>query len=96
MIRGVVNDQSEATIRLLIVGMNGRSHEVTAVLDTGYNGMITLPISIVSGLSLSPSASREVTLGDNGRKVFPYFTADVIWAPFPARHGSCASKAIRS
>ena len=77
---GVVNDQLEATLRLVVVGANGQpSREVSAVIDTGYNGAITLPPSAVSALALPRGASREVTLGDASRKVFDYYTASVIW-----------------
>ena len=41
MMTGVVNDELEATLRVLVVGPNGQSQEVTVVIDTGYNGAIT-------------------------------------------------------
>lgn len=79
MIAGVVNDRLEATLAVLVVGPGGQSQEVTAVLDTGYNGAITLPVSVVSALSLPQAAPREVTLGDTSRRVFAYYTAEVVW-----------------
>ena len=85
MIAGVVNDKLEATLRVLVVGQDGGSQEVTAVIDTGYNGAITLPASVVSALALPRGASREVTLGDTSRKAFDYYTAEVVWDGQPRK-----------
>ena len=56
-----------------------RSREITAVIDTGYNGSLTLPIGVASVLSLPQGASREVTLGDASRRIFDYYNAEIIW-----------------
>ena len=85
MMTGVVNDELEATLRVLVVGPDGRSQEVTAVIDTGYNGAITLPLSVVSALSLPRGAAREVTLGDTSRKTFDYYTAEIVWDGRPRK-----------
>ena len=85
MINGFVNDKLEATVRLTVLGPNGQSQEVTTVIDTGYNGALTLPIGIVSVLSLPQSASREVKLGDTSRRLFDYYTAEVVWDGRPRR-----------
>ena len=79
MIVGVVNEQLEATINLIVVGPGGRSREIIAVIDTGYNGSLTLPIEITSILSLPQGALREVTLGDASRRIFDYYNAEVVW-----------------
>jgi len=77
---GVVNDRLEATLSIVVVGADGQPpREVSAVMDTGYNGAITLPQSVVAALLLPRGASREVTLGDASRKVFDYFNAEVVW-----------------
>jgi clan AA aspartic protease len=77
---GMVNDRLEATLRVVVAGADGQPpQEVSAVIDTGYNGAITLPPSLVAVLSLPRGASREVTLGDASRKVFDYFNAQVVW-----------------
>lgn len=38
MIRGVVNSQLEAVIKVLVEGQNGQKREIEAIVDTGYNG----------------------------------------------------------
>lgn len=85
MINGLVNDQLEATVRLIVVSPNGNSQEITAIIDTGYNGALTLPIGTVSLLSLPQGASREVTLGDTSRRLFDYYNAEVVWNGNPRR-----------
>ncbi len=48
MITGKVNSRREATIRLRVLDANGREQEVEAILDTGFTGSLTLPLSVVS------------------------------------------------
>jgi clan AA aspartic protease len=79
VIHGIVNADLEATIRLHVAGPNGQQQEVTAIIDTGYNGALSLPLSIVTALSLPPSASRIVTLGDASQRVFDFYTAHIHW-----------------
>ena len=69
MIHGMVNVSLEATLRLHVVGPNGPGQEVTAIIDTGYNGPLSLPLSMVTVLALQPSASRMVTLGDASQRL---------------------------
>lgn len=75
---GRVNAVLEATLPLIIHGPNGQM-AVTAVIDTGYNGFLSLPLAIVTALSLPPLASRSVTLGDSSRKVLDFYEASVVW-----------------
>ena len=87
MITGVVNDRLEATVRLTLHGPGGITRDIIAVLDTGYNGALTLPLADVTALGLPQGASREVTLGDATSKVFDYYNAALDWIglPRPAR-----------
>ena len=43
MIIGVVNAQTEATIRLPVQTADGREQEIEVILDTGFNGSLTPP-----------------------------------------------------
>jgi clan AA aspartic protease len=79
MIHGIVNVSLEATIRLHVVGPNGPGQEVTAIIDTGHNGALSLPLSTVTALALQPSASRMVTLGDASQRIFNFYTAYLHW-----------------
>ena len=79
MMRGIVNADLEATIRRHVAGPNGQRQEVMAIIDTGYNGALSLPLSTVTALALPPSASRIVTLGDASQRAFDFYTADIHW-----------------
>ncbi len=67
MITGVVNAALEASLDLQLYGPTSRSTQ-TAVIDTGYNGALTLPLAVIEMLDLEPLASRGVTLGDASRR----------------------------
>ena len=79
MIHGVVNANLEATIQLRVISPNGLQHEITAIIDTGYNGALSLPYETVITLALMPSASRMVTLGDASQRVLDFYTANIHW-----------------
>lgn len=78
MMTGIVNSGLEATLCLLIHGINSQT-EVTAVVDTGYNGALSLPIALITSLGLNRLASRSVTLGDASRRVLDFYEAEVEW-----------------
>ena len=48
MIEGIVNAYYEPVVTLSVQGPDGEIQEIEAVVDTGYNGLLTLPPSIVS------------------------------------------------
>lgn len=79
MITGIVSPKLEATVPMQVLGPAGQLWEGQTVIDTGYNGFITLPLSIVTSLALAKGAAREVTLGDTSSRVFDYYTAVVVW-----------------
>lgn len=59
MIRGHVNLDNEPIVRLTIGDV-----EVTAVIDTGFNGFVTLPASLHSSMELTWAGEVEWTLAD--------------------------------
>ena len=79
MIHGIVNANLEATILLHVISVNGLRHEITAIIDTGYNGALSLPHATVIALALMPSASRMVTPGDASQRVLDFYTANLHW-----------------
>jgi predicted aspartyl protease len=52
MISGAVNAYHEATIRLPVQATGGQRREIETILDTGFNGSLTLPPDLIADLGL--------------------------------------------
>jgi clan AA aspartic protease len=79
MMQGVVNLRREATLPLVVGNDSGQRQVIDTVIDTGFNGFLTLPSAIITALDLPWSASDIVTLGDGSETLFDIYTATVIW-----------------
>ncbi len=79
MISGVVNAHAEATIRLPVQAANGREQEIEAVLDTGFNGSLTLPSEVIASLGLPWRTRASVMLANGTEDPCDIYTATVIW-----------------
>ncbi|WP_309730988.1 clan AA aspartic protease [Chamaesiphon sp. OTE_75_metabat_556] len=79
MIYGVVNLRREATLPLVVGNANKQQQVVDTVIDTGFNGFLSLPSTIIATLDLPWSAADLVTLGDGSQTLFDIYTATVIW-----------------
>jgi clan AA aspartic protease len=79
MITGVVNAQTEATIRLPVRAADGREQEIEAVLDTGFNGSLTLPPAVIAGLGLQWRTRGLVMLANGTEHHCDIYGATVIW-----------------
>ena len=83
MITGRVTAQREAVVRLVILDMTHQPHDVDAVIDTGFNGFLTLPRAMVQALQLPLAGNRRVTLGDGSTVVLDLYLATVLWDTQP-------------
>ncbi|MBF2088900.1 MAG: clan AA aspartic protease [Synechococcales cyanobacterium K44_A2020_017] len=79
MIQGIVNQRCEATLPLVIGNTSGQRQLVNTVIDTGFNGFLTLPSTIIAALDLPWNASDRVTLGDGRETLFDLYAVTVIW-----------------
>ena len=79
MIIGKVTANREAVIELEIIGSNQRKEKVEAVIDTGFNGYLTLSSDLINYLKLQLAGSRHVTLGDGNVVVLDMYLAKVLW-----------------
>ena len=52
MIEGLVNANYEPIISLPVQSPAGQAREIDVVIDTGYNGYLTLPPALVAELGL--------------------------------------------
>ena len=79
MIHGRVSANRDAIIELQILSSTQKDEIVEAVIDTGFNGYLTLPADLVRRLKLQPAGNRRATLGDGTSVVLEVFLAEVIW-----------------
>ena len=79
MIAGVVNTHLEATVRLVIHDSSGQPLDVDVIVDTAYNGFLTLPPAQVTALGLARKAQQQVLLADGSIQAIDFYEATVIW-----------------
>lgn len=79
MIAGVVNGDLEAVIRFKVRGYGGQVQEITAVIDTGFNGFLTLSPLLVRQLNL-PHIGQSRALMANGQQVLvDLYEVSTLW-----------------
>jgi clan AA aspartic protease len=79
VIRGRVTADYEATIELLMRGPSGQTRQVQAVIDTGFNGYLTLPPARISELGLAYHSMTLAALADGTRIALRRFEGSVSW-----------------
>ena len=79
MIVGVVNSHLEATLRLTVQGPDGQVRRVRVVVDTGFDGYITLPPTIILELGLPWKTRTGAILADGSETEFDTYRGVVIW-----------------
>jgi clan AA aspartic protease len=79
MIKGIVTAQREAILRLPVRSTDGKEHEYDSVVDTGYNGWLTLPPSIITALGYRWQRFGHATLADGSESVFNVYEGVVLW-----------------
>ena len=53
MLQGWLREDSQAVVELEVICRDGRSHTIPAVIDTGFNGQISLPRRLLKSFSTS-------------------------------------------
>jgi len=79
MITGVVNADYEAVIRLRVRGPTASEREVDAIIDTGFNGFLTLPPPLVAALGLPRLSRGRATLANGSEALFEIHSVTVLW-----------------
>ena len=79
MIYGVINFRREATLPLVVGNGSGQRELVETVIDTGFDGFLSLPSAIILRLGLPWTISNPATLGDGSETVFDFYAGTVIW-----------------
>ncbi len=76
---GVVNADLEPLLRLTVRDAGGQPHDVEVVIDTGFNGFLTLPPALVAALGLPWLCRQQGQLADGNVLVFDVYVATVDW-----------------
>ncbi|MFM7888405.1 MAG: clan AA aspartic protease [Pseudanabaena sp.] len=79
MIAGIVNADFEAIIALSICDSEGEIYTQDAIIDTGFNGWLSLPPDLIDQLNLKWKRRGRAILGDGSECVFNVYEAVVIW-----------------
>jgi predicted aspartyl protease len=79
MIVGVVNSNLEATLRLTVRGPGGRTRRITALIDSGSDGFLSLPLAIIEELDLPWKARTSAELADGSETEFDTYRAIAVW-----------------
>lgn len=79
MMRGLVNANHEAIVRLRLRGPGGIEFDTDALIDTGFDDQLVRPKSMIASLGLRLRSTSAATLADGSIKQFKYFDAEVEW-----------------
>jgi clan AA aspartic protease len=79
MMQGFVNRNCEAMMPIVVGNDNKPRQLVEALIDTGFTGFLSLPLSMIESLGLPWIFSDSVTLGDGSEVIFQMYRATVIW-----------------
>lgn len=79
MISGVVNAEFEPIIPLSIQRADGKIFTQDAIVDTGFNGWLSLPPDLIAELNLPWKRRGRAILGDGSECVFNVYEGVVFW-----------------
>lgn len=79
MITWFVNVEFEPIIPLSIRRVDGKDFTQDAIVDTGFNGWLSLPADLIAELNLKWKRRGRAILGDGSECVFNVYEAVVIW-----------------
>lgn len=79
MISGVVNSKLQGIIRLTLSNPTGQTAQADVVVDSGYDGFLSLTPALIAMLALPWQQSVSVTLADGSSTLVDIFGATVDW-----------------
>ena len=79
MIEGIVNIRYEAVVALTLQGPQGKARDIEAVIDTGYNGFLTLSTALVTELELPFFGTGRAVLANGEEVEFGVHDVTVLW-----------------
>ena len=79
MIRGTVFPNRQALVSVELLAANGQFQPFEFVLDTGFNGDLSLPSRTIQTLSTGRRTSSLVELADGSRIIAHTWNATALW-----------------
>jgi clan AA aspartic protease len=79
MMQGLVDQNCEAAIRLVVGNTDSQRQVIDTVIDTGFTGFLTLPSSVLLKLDLRAYRREQGTLGDGSTCIFDVYRGVVNW-----------------
>lgn len=79
MIRGRVAAGQRALVDITLLGSQGQTLSLTTILDTGFEGYITLPPEAINALGLAPLTPSTYELANGQSVQFNTYLATVSW-----------------
>jgi len=79
VITGSVTPELEAVLSIELRSLNGQSQTIRAAIDTGFDGVLALPGTVIERLDFPFLGLEKVVLADGSRTVLSTFAATVLW-----------------
>ncbi len=79
MITGKVNADKEPIICIVVYDSQGKLYERDAVIDTGFDGWLSLPPVFITALGLTWKRRGRALLADGSESIFDIYEATVVW-----------------
>jgi len=76
---GIVNAEFEPIIPLSVCDSDGKIYTQDAIVDTGFNGWLSLPPDLITQLNLTWKRRGRAILGDGSECIFDVYEAVVVW-----------------
>lgn len=83
MISGRVNLRMEPSLVVTVHDAGGNTHSLEAMVDTGFNGFMTLPNKTIRQLGLKKSGDVQIILADGRAQSCAVYRAVVDWDGIP-------------
>ena len=79
MIRGRVDTHRQAWVQLEVESSDGRLESIDTVVDTGFDGHLTLPLQMITEVGLEPDEPSDVILATGSKERVNIWRGNVLW-----------------
>ena len=83
MISGAVWPNRRAVVAVALLAADGQFQPFNFVLDTGFDGDLSLPAQTLQGLAADAELERIIELADGSRTTAPAWSGTALWDGMP-------------